>query len=93
MDAAVTLGLLCESRGQLRGWREFAGEWIVLRHDLVDEELAGLVHATGKKIMVWTVNALDRMLALADWGVEAIISDETEVLCSPDWRSVNHQGH
>jgi glycerophosphoryl diester phosphodiesterase len=93
MDAAVTLGLLCESRPQLGGWRDFSGEWIIPRHDLVDEELVASVHAAGKKIMVWTVNRAERMRLLADWGVDAIISDETEILCSPDWRSVNHQGH
>ena len=39
-----------------------------------------LVHAAGKKIMVWTVNRAERMREFAEWGVDAIISDETELL-------------
>ncbi len=38
------------------------------------------VHAAGKKIMVWTVNRAERMRVLAEWGVDAIISDDTELL-------------
>jgi glycerophosphoryl diester phosphodiesterase len=36
------------------------------------------VHAAGKKVMVWTVNRAERMREFAAWGVDAIISDETE---------------
>jgi glycerophosphoryl diester phosphodiesterase len=55
-------------------------EWIVPQSELVDAELVELVHAAGKKIMVWTVNRAERMRQLAAWGVGAIISDETELL-------------
>ena len=30
--------------------------------------------------MVWTVNRAERMREFAEWGVDAIISDETELL-------------
>lgn len=30
--------------------------------------------------MVWTVNRAARMRDLAQWGVDAIISDETELM-------------
>jgi glycerophosphoryl diester phosphodiesterase len=30
--------------------------------------------------MVWTVNRAERMREFAGWGVDAIISDETELL-------------
>jgi glycerophosphoryl diester phosphodiesterase len=30
--------------------------------------------------MVWTVNRPDEMLFMSDWGVDAIISDDTELL-------------
>ena len=30
--------------------------------------------------MVWTVNRASRMREFAGWGVDAIISDETELL-------------
>jgi glycerophosphoryl diester phosphodiesterase len=45
-----------------------------------DEDLINQVHAAGKKIMLWTVNRAERMRVFAGWGVDAIISDETELL-------------
>jgi glycerophosphoryl diester phosphodiesterase len=52
--------------------------WVIPRFDLVDRELVEQVHAAGRKIMVWTVNRAEQMRDLAKWGVDAIISDETE---------------
>ena len=52
--------------------------WVIPRVDLVDLALVKEFHAVGKKIMVWTVNRAEKMRQLADWGVDAIITDETE---------------
>jgi glycerophosphoryl diester phosphodiesterase len=82
LDLAIPLGLLCEDVAQLRGWRETAAQWVIPHFKLVDEELVELVHAAGKRIMVWTVNRAERMCEFAAWGVESIISDETELLVS-----------
>jgi len=80
LDPAVPLGCLCESRDQLRGWRQTPAEWVIPQFKLADGELVKLVHAAGKRIMVWTVNRAERMREFAAWGVDAIISDETELL-------------
>lgn len=80
LDGAIPLGFLCETRRELRVWRDMPGEWVIPRVDLTDRELVDDVYAAGKKIMVWTVNRAERMLELAEWGVDAIISDETELL-------------
>jgi glycerophosphoryl diester phosphodiesterase len=80
LDPAIPLGLLCETRGQLRGWREMPAEWVIPQFELADGKLVELVHAAGKRIMVWTVNRAERMGEFAAWGVDAIISDETELL-------------
>ena len=80
LDAAIPLGLLCDTRDQLRAWRQTPAEWLIPQCDLADGELVELVHAAGKKIMVWTVNRAERMHEFATWGVDAIISDETELL-------------
>jgi len=79
-DPAIPLGLLCEDAAQLRGWRETAAEWVIPQFKLVDGELVELVHAAGRRIMVWTVNRAEHMREFAAWGVDAIISDETELL-------------
>jgi len=82
LDPAIPLGLLCEDAAQLRGWRETAAEWVIPHFKLVDGELVELVHAAGKRIMVWTVNRAEHMREFAAWGVDAIISDDTELLVS-----------
>ena len=80
LDPAIPLGFLCQTEGQLRGWGQTPAEWVIPQFDLADHELVELVHAAGKRIMVWTVNRAERMREFAAWGVDAIISDETELL-------------
>jgi glycerophosphoryl diester phosphodiesterase len=53
---------------------------VIPQFGLVDRTLVEQGHAAGKRIMVWTVNRGDRMREFAEWGVDAIISDETELL-------------
>jgi glycerophosphoryl diester phosphodiesterase len=80
LDATIPLGMLCESRSELRPWRETAAEWVIPHFKLVDKGLVEQVHAAGKQIMVWTVNQATRMREFVQWGVDAIISDETELM-------------
>jgi glycerophosphoryl diester phosphodiesterase len=80
LDNAIPLGILCETREQLAGWEKVSGEWLIPRFDLVQQELVEAVHAAGKRIMVWTVNREEAMRKFRAWGVDAIISDETELL-------------
>jgi len=80
LDPAIPLGFLCEAEGQLRGWRKTPAEWVIPHFKLADRELIELVHAAGKRTMVWTVNRAERMREFIEWGVDAIISDETELL-------------
>lgn len=80
VDPEVPLGFLCETRRQLRGWRQAPTEWVIPELELVDRELVEQLHADGKKVMAWTVNRAERMRQFAEWGVDAIISDETELL-------------
>jgi glycerophosphoryl diester phosphodiesterase len=82
LDPSVPLGYLCETRGQLRGWRQFPAEWIVPRCDLMSQELIHQIHDAGKKAMIWTVNRAPSMKEFAEWGVDAIISDQTQLLVS-----------
>ena len=80
LDPATPLGFLCETRDELRGWRQAPAEWVIPQFALVDRQLIELVHAARKKIMVWTVNRAAGMREFAEWGVDALISDETELL-------------
>jgi glycerophosphoryl diester phosphodiesterase len=80
LDPAIPLGFLCDTEGQLGGWREAPAEWVIPQFELTDGKLVEDVHAAGKRIMVWTVNRAARMRGFAALGVDAIISDETEML-------------
>jgi len=79
LDPAIPLGFLCDTQDQLRGWRETPAEWVIPQCALLDRELIERIHEAGKKVMVWTVNRAERMREFAEWGVDAIISDETEL--------------
>jgi glycerophosphoryl diester phosphodiesterase len=80
LDPGITLGFLCETAEQLRGWRLAPAEWVIPQFGLADGKLVEPVLVAGKRIMVWTVNRAERMREFAAWGVDAIISDETELL-------------
>jgi glycerophosphoryl diester phosphodiesterase len=80
LDPTIPLGFLCETKEKLCGWRESPAEWVIPQFELADQALVETAHAAGKRIMVWTVNRAEHMREFAEWGVDAIISDETELL-------------
>ncbi len=80
-DATIPLGLICETKTQLRLWTELPVGYVIPHHALVDPDLVRKVKGAGKKIMVWTVNDAAEMRRFADLGVDGIISDDTVLLC------------
>jgi glycerophosphoryl diester phosphodiesterase len=47
------------------------------RHrDFVDAALVRAAHADGRRVVAWTVNDADLMRRFADWGVDAICTDD-----------------
>jgi glycerophosphoryl diester phosphodiesterase len=50
------------------------------RHDLLDRSLVDEFHAAGKQVFAWTVNRERRMRSLVEMGVDALISDDPELL-------------
>jgi glycerophosphoryl diester phosphodiesterase len=80
LDAAIPLGFLCDTQEQLKGWRQSPAEWVIPQFKQADRGLVELVHTAGKRIMVWAVNRAEQMREFAAWGVDAVISDETELL-------------
>ncbi len=86
LDPHVPLGLLFDRREQISmGGRastptELLAAWMIPNLDLIDRKLTDRFHDAGKKVMVWTVNRAEQMRQFADWGADAIISDETEVI-------------
>lgn len=76
----IPLGLICETPAQLDIWKTLPVSSVIPHHKLVTRELVSAFEAAQKKILVWTVNDEAKMRELADWGVDAIISDETELM-------------
>ncbi len=79
VDATIPLGFLWDERNEVLP-PDLPIPWHIPRVDLVDRHLIDAAHSVGKKIMVWTVNRAEEMKQLADWGVDAIISDDTATL-------------
>ena len=76
-DPTITLGFICDRRDELDRWRELPVAWVIPQFEVVDPTLIEQVQASGKKVMVWTVNHQDHMRRFVELGVDAIISDET----------------
>jgi glycerophosphoryl diester phosphodiesterase len=76
----VRAGLICEKQSQLMDWRTLPLDYVIVQQALVDEQLVQEIHSAGKKVLVWTVNEKHFMLQFARFGVDGIISDDTELL-------------
>jgi glycerophosphoryl diester phosphodiesterase len=79
-SARIQAGIICDKAGQLACWRETDVEYVIPHYSLVTRKLVQDVHSEGRKVLAWTVNDQGTMLRLAEWGVDGIISDDTEVL-------------
>jgi glycerophosphoryl diester phosphodiesterase len=79
-SAKVQTGIICDKPGPLACWRDTNPEYVIPHHSLVTSKLVKEVHNDNKKLFAWTVNSQTEMLRLADWGVDGIISDDTELL-------------
>ena len=81
LNPSVALGLICETKTQLRSWSELPIEFVIPHYKRVDAALLRQIKSAQKKVVVWTVNAPAGMQSLADSGVDGIISDNTSLLC------------
>ena len=77
---SVPLGIICDQKKQLAQARKLDVQYVISQHSLIDKKLVQDLHTAERKIFAWTVNDKKSMLRLADWGVDGIISDDTELL-------------
>jgi glycerophosphoryl diester phosphodiesterase len=77
----LVVGLNVRNRPQLRRFSALDPDVLIAHHVMVSRSLVDDMHAASKKIFAWTVNSQREMLRLAEWGVDAIISDRTRLLC------------
>ena len=79
-DRAIPLGLICETRAELRRWKDLPVEYVIPQSKLASREVVSMIRDAGKKILVWTVNDAEAMRGFAGVGVDGIISDDTNLL-------------
>jgi glycerophosphoryl diester phosphodiesterase len=79
LDPAIPLGFICDRRDELDRWRNLPIAWLIPHFEVADQALIAQVQASGKKVMVWTVNRENHMRRFAELGVDAVISDKTEL--------------
>jgi glycerophosphoryl diester phosphodiesterase len=80
IDAAIPLGLICETQAQFTLWPNLPIEYVIPHHNLVRQSFIPKIKAAGKKILVWTVNVPDDIKRFSAWGVDGIISDHPKRL-------------
>jgi glycerophosphoryl diester phosphodiesterase len=81
-SSTVAIGIICETPAQLACWRKLPVDYVIPEQSLVDQSLVLDVQRAGLRIFVWTVNDAEAMRRLAGWGVDGIISDDTQLLVS-----------
>jgi glycerophosphoryl diester phosphodiesterase len=79
-DSHIPLGLICETRPQLRRWHELPVDYVIVRYALAEKKMMREMRDAGKKAFVWTVNHGATAKKFANWGVDGIISDDTRML-------------
>lgn len=77
---SAPLGIICETRKQLSVWREMPVQYLIAHNRLLTPALIDDVHAAGLKVLGWTINEKSSMIRLANYGVDGMISDKTELL-------------
>jgi len=80
-ELRMPLGYICDDRRRLGKWRELPVEVVVPHYGLVDEAFVREAHAARTQVFVWTVNRREEMLRMRELGVDAVISDDTRLLC------------
>lgn len=81
-SATSPLGIICDKPAQLARWQKLPVDYVIPHESLVSPELIEEIHGAERRILAWTVNDKKSMLRLADWGIDGLISDDTELLVS-----------
>jgi glycerophosphoryl diester phosphodiesterase len=80
LDASLPLGFICEHPEQALGWSDLPITVFIPHSSLVSQRLIDEVHAREMKVFTWTVNHAPDLVRLANWGVDAVVSDDPRLL-------------
>jgi len=79
-EVRTPVGLIAESASQFSRWRDLPLDYVIPHCKLVKAKLVSELHAAGKKLLVWTVNTSREATRLQSWGVDGIVTDNTQTL-------------
>lgn len=79
-DSTMKLGLICRTRAQLACWTGVPIQALFLERSLCSVRVLDALHTAGKQVFIWTVNRENEMRAMAELGVDGMISDDTALL-------------
>jgi len=80
LDANLPLGILCDRGESMAAWRALPIGVLLPQEGLVTQSLVAEAHGRSLQIMTWTVNDSRRILELAGWGIDGLISDSPQLL-------------
>jgi glycerophosphoryl diester phosphodiesterase len=80
-DAQAPLGFISDDRRRLARWRELPIAVVMPQCRLATATLVNEAHEVGKQVFVWTANSVREMEDAAALGVDAVLSDDTRLLC------------
>ena len=92
LDAELPLGYICKDRKLLPEWRALPIQVVIPHASLVSESRVEEWHAAGKQAFVWTVNRESEMRRMLAWNVDAIVSDDTELMVKVAGRNKKSSG-
>ncbi|GMR01718.1 MAG: glycerophosphodiester phosphodiesterase family protein [Acidimicrobiia bacterium] len=80
-DASIRLAMLTRSNDvDIKAYAEFGASIWSPKSITVDTERVAEAHAAGLKVVPWTVNSLEEIKALLDFGVDGVITDRPDLL-------------
>jgi glycerophosphoryl diester phosphodiesterase len=79
-NADIPLGFICDKKEELARWPTLPVQFVIPHYKLLSQELLKELQAAGKKVFVWTVNDRNDLSRFRAWGVDALISDDPELL-------------
>ena len=80
LDDSIALGFICDDPDRLPQWRGLPCEYVIVHYPLASDDVLEEVHASGRSVLVWTVNRAAKMQELVFAGADGIVSDDPALL-------------